>query len=345
MQPEREDLQYASLELDSQDLKEIIEVGTQITAQLDLENIIKNVVLSLVAKFQSSSVTFLLPQDLDEHRPLLFHYEGLKSRELDLEVPSILPIITFLERDEYNQITFSYFADNFPDPRVVHELASVNPDILVPLRTDKGVGGLILLPARPGGAPYTLLDVQYITQIVRFASIAIENANLYWQAATDRMTKLFSHTFFEKNLEEETLRARRYGTTFSLIMLDIDHFKKFNDTYGHLQGDRIIKEIARILRNSVRSIDFIARYGGEEFSVILPEVNSQGALVVAERIRQGIDKYPFPAEEGPLHVTISVGVAEFKPERMRGISDFIAEADKALYQSKELGRNRVTVQK
>jgi len=345
MPSEGEELQHLAMELGNQDLKEIIEVASQITAQLDIENIIKNVVLSVFAKFQTSTVTFLVPHDLDESRPVIYHYEGMKSRELELEIPTITAILNFLERDEYNQITFGYFSENFPDPQVVAQLATVQPDIIVPLRTDKGVNGLILLPAKAEGGAFTLLDVQYITQIVRFASIAIENASLYWQATTDRMTKLFSHHFFEKNLEEEILRARRYGASFSLLMFDIDHFKKFNDTYGHLQGDLIIKEIAHILRSSVRSIDFTARYGGEEFAVILPEVNVQGAAVVAERIRQSIDKHSFAGEKGPLHVSVSIGVAEFKVDRMRTASQFIAEADKALYQSKELGRNRVTVQK
>ena len=345
MPSEGEELQHLAMELGNQDLKEIIEVASQITAQLDIENIIKNVVLSVFAKFQTSTVTFLVPHDLDESRPVIYHYEGMKSRELELEIPTITAILSFLERDEYNQITFGYFSENFPDPQVVAQLATVQPDIIVPLRTDKGVNGLILLPAKAEGGAFTLLDVQYITQIVRFASIAIENASLYWQATTDRMTKLFSHHFFEKNLEEEILRARRYGASFSLLMFDIDHFKKFNDTYGHLQGDLIIKEIAHILRSSVRSIDFTARYGGEEFAVILPEVNVQGAAVVAERIRQSIDKHSFAGEKGPLHVSVSIGVAEFKVDRMRTASQFIAEADKALYQSKELGRNRVTVQK
>lgn len=345
MPSEGEELQHLAMELGNQDLKEIIEVASQITAQLDIENIIKNVVLSVFAKFQTSTVTFLVPHDLDESRPVIYHFQGMKRRELELEIPTITAILNFLERDEYNQITFGYFSENFPDPQVVAQLATVQPDIIVPLRTDKGVNGLILLPAKAEGGPFTLLDVQYITQIVRFASIAIENASLYWQATTDRMTKLFSHHFFEKNLEEEILRARRYGASFSLLMFDIDHFKKFNDTYGHLQGDLIIKEIAHILRSSVRSIDFTARYGGEEFAVILPEVNVQGAAVVAERIRQSIDKHSFAGEKGPLHVSVSIGVAEFKVDRMRTASQFIAVADKALYQSKELGRNRVTVQK
>lgn len=339
-----EQIQEIPLELENQDLKEIIEIASQITAQLDIENIIKNIVLSFIAKFQVSTITFLLPSELDENQVNIFHFQGLKRQDIQLNIPSIDSIIAFLEQDEYNQISYSYFKENYPDPLVTEEFQRVNPDIIIPLRTDKGVTGLILLPPRIEGNDYSLLDIQYITQIMRFASIALENANLYWQATTDRMTKLFSHHFFEKNLNDEITRAHRYGTTFSLIMLDIDHFKKFNDTYGHLQGDIIIKEIAKILRASVRSIDLSARYGGEEFAVILPEVDTEGAAVVAERVRKSIEMHPFPGEGNTLHVTVSIGVAEFNPERMRSSSQIVGDADKALYQSKEFGRNRVTVQ-
>jgi len=333
------------LELDNQDLKEIIEVASQINAQLEVENIIRNVVLSFYAKFKMGSVTFLLPNEMDEEQVTVYHYLGLKRAETGLKLPALNPLISFFEKDEYNQISFASFQEAYPNPGLSTELQSLAPDILIPLRTDKGVTGLVLLPRREDGQEYKLLDIQYITQIIRFAAIAIENANLYWQATTDRMTKLFSHHFFLKSLEDEISRARRYGTVFSLIMFDIDHFKRFNDTYGHLQGDIIIKEIARILRGSVRSIDLSARYGGEEFAVILPGVDGEGATVVAERIRERVEKQLFPGEEGPLRVTISIGVAEFIPKRMSSPSQIIAEADKALYHSKESGRNRVTVAK
>ncbi|MBN1837050.1 MAG: sensor domain-containing diguanylate cyclase [Spirochaetales bacterium] len=359
MPDESGELHEIPLELGDQDLKEIIEVASQITAQLDVENIIRNVVLSLVARFQSMSVTLVLPSELEEHLPVLYHFEGLKQVDRALELPSMTTILSFLERLEFSQMSFSFFAESFPDKAAVRSFRTLEPDIILPIRTDKGVGGLLLLPRKPGAPAsgsgrtggkdprpsYSLLDIQYITQIVRFASIAIENANLYWQATTDRMTKLFSHHFFQKNLEEEIARGHRYGGTFSLIMLDIDHFKKFNDTYGHLQGDVIIKEIAGIMRRSVRSIDLTARYGGEEFAVILPEVDIRGAAVVAERLRAAVEGFPFSGEDGPLHVSISVGVAQFKPGRIRSSSELIAEADRALYQSKEMGRNRVTLQR
>ncbi len=343
MSPETEELHQVPLELASQDLKEIIEIGTQITAQLEVENIIKNVVLSLVARFQSATVTALLPGDYEEEHAAVFHFAGTKRRDLKLDLPSIRPLLAFLAEEEYNQVSFSYLRENIPDGRIAEALEAIQPDILVPLRTDKGLTGLVLLPKKGGGQRYSLLDIQYITQIARFAAIAVENANLYWQATTDRMTNLFSHHYFKQNLDDEIARAHRYGTTFSLIMLDIDHFKKFNDTYGHLQGDVIIKEIADILRRSVRGIDFSARYGGEEFAVVLPEVDARGAQVVAERIRTTVERWPFTGEEQALHVTVSLGVSEFVPQRMHSPAQLIAEADRALYQSKELGRNRTTV--
>ncbi|HVP18145.1 MAG TPA: GGDEF domain-containing protein [Spirochaetia bacterium] len=341
-----DELHEVPLDRENQDLKEIIEIAFQITAQLDIENIIKNVVWSFISRFQMETVAILLPGEMEDSAPQVIFYRGVKREDLSLDLPSIQPILAFLDKDEYSQIAFSYFKENFPDRMVVERFAELCVDIIVPLRTDKGAMGIVLLPGKGGGGgAYGLSDLQYITRIVRFASIAIENASLFRQATTDRMTGLFSHHFFEKTLDEELERARRYKSTFSLLMFDIDHFKKFNDTYGHLQGDRIIRDIARQLTRSIRQVDFPARYGGEEFAVILPAVDVKGALVVAERLRRKIETFPFPSADGgqPLHVTISVGVTEFDPESAYAPSEIIREADRALYQSKEKGRNRVTV--
>jgi two-component system cell cycle response regulator len=337
-----DELQEVPLDRENQDLKEIIEIAFQITAQLEVENVIKNVAWSFVSKFQTESVTFVLPGDIDETAVQIISYRGIKREEAGFTLPSIMPVLAFLDKDEYSQIPFSYFRDNYPDRAVVVRMEALAVDVIVPLRTDKGAIGLLLLPRTGTGQPYAVQDMHYITRIVRFASIAIENASLFRQATSDRMTGLFSHHFFEKNLEEELERARRYKSTFSLVMFDID---QFNDTYGHLQGDRIIREIAKLLTKSIRQVDFPARYGGEEFAVILPAVDVKGALVVAERLRKRVDEYGFPSSDGKaaLHVTISVGVTEFNPESAYAPTEIIREADRALYQSKEHGRNRVTV--
>jgi diguanylate cyclase (GGDEF)-like protein len=333
------------LDRENQDLKEILEIAFQITAQLDVDNVIKNLVWSLVAKFQTGTVTIALPGEIDETTVQIFSYKGLKKEELGATLPSVQPLLAFLDKDEYSQIPFSYLCDNYPDKVMVDSLAALATDVVVPLRTDKGSIGILLLPPSGTGTPYGLQEIQYITRIVRFASIAIENASLFRQATTDRMTGLFSHHFFEKTLDEELERARRYKSTFSLVMFDIDHFKKFNDMYGHLQGDRIIREIAKLLCKSIRQVDFPARYGGEEFAVILPAVDIKGAIVVAERLRKKVESYAFPSANGgsSLHVTISLGVTEFDDESAYAPTEIIREADRALYRSKEHGRNKVTV--
>ena len=338
-----DELHDVPLDRENQDLKEILEVAFQITAQLEVENIVKNVAWSYASKFQCEAVTVVLPGEVDEDAVQVIPFKGLKREETSVAFPPIMPVLAFLEKDEFSQLAFPYFSDSYPDKQFVALLESLATDVIVPLRTDKGVVGFVLLTKSGGGVQYGLLEIEYITRIARFAAISIENASLFRQATTDRMTGLFSHHFFEKTLDEELERARRYKTTFSLIMFDIDNFKKFNDAYGHLQGDRIIREIAKLLTKSVRLVDFPARYGGEEFAVILPAVDIKGALVVAERLRRKVEQFPFPGESDPLHVTISVGVTEFDAEANYAPTEIIREADRALYQSKDKGRNRVTV--
>ena len=215
----------------------------------------------------------------------------------------------------------------------------------MPLRSDKGILGLFILGDKKNSIAYTSDELQSIYYIIRFASIAIENSNLYRRAIIDRMTKLYTHHQFQKKLEEEISRCQRYNNNFfSIIMLDIDDFKDFNDTFGHLQGDIIIKEIAAVVNSSIRNIDFPARYGGEEFAIILPQIHGAGAFAVAERLRKIVKRHDFPNKNTEtLHVTVSIGVAEFDITYVKHNSHIIDCADKALYNSKKNGKDRVTL--
>ncbi len=329
-------------ERENQDLKETLEIALQITAQLDLENIAKNAAWSFISKFNTETVTFLLPGDIDENATQVIHFRGTKREDPGVALPPLLPLLGFLEKEEYSQIQFSTFRDNFPDAGFVEILGRLCADVMVPLRTDKGVIGVLLLPRPPAGS-WGVQEIQYVTRIVRFAAIAMENSSLFRQATTDRMTGLYSHHFFEKALEEEMERARRYKSIFSLLIFDVDHFKIVNDTHGHLQGDRIIKGIAKILNQSIRQVDLPARYGGEEFAVILPGVDIAGARVVAERLRKKIGENRFPCGGYSLGITISIGAAEYMPEKDAASTDLVRAADRALYISKEGGRDRVSV--
>lgn len=154
------------------------------------------------------------------------------------------------------------------------------------------------------------------------------------EAVIDPLTKLYNRNFFDSYLAQEVEKAKRYQRELSLIMGDIDRFKQFNDTYGHLVGDRVLTAVSQILRMHCRQSDIAVRWGGEELAVLLPETGREGAETVAERIRQAVEENQFD----DIHrITISLGVAELKTDGR----DLLSRADDALYKAKEAGRNRV----
>lgn len=159
---------------------------------------------------------------------------------------------------------------------------------------------------------------------------------------TDGLTGLYNRLHWEKRMAAEFKRSQRYGSQLTLLMMDIDHFKQVNDRFGHLAGDEVIRAVSDVIRQNVRECDVAGRYGGEEFGIILTETQLEGALCVAERIRQSIQNTPVMLDGVSHSVSVSLGVALFH-EDMERHEDVIARADEALYESKQAGRNRVTV--
>lgn len=158
---------------------------------------------------------------------------------------------------------------------------------------------------------------------------------------TDHLTGLFNRRYMMEALNKEVHRSIRKGSTLSLIMLDIDHFKRVNDSFGHLQGDVVLQKVAQQLRNELRSYDYASRFGGEEFVAILPDSSLQEALFVADRIRLSVQDTKFNGMLDKISLTLSLGVACFSPEYAPTVDSFIKMADDALYRAKENGRNRV----
>ena len=174
---------------------------------------------------------------------------------------------------------------------------------------------------------------------------ALEHARTRRLASTDGLTGVYNHRTFQERLSQEIARAERYSRPLSVLMIDVDHFKVYNDTYGHPQGDIVLQDLARLLQEISRASDTVARYGGEEFAIILPETSSMGAQKIAQRLREQVERYPFPGREsmpgGAL--TISIGVAT---HASAGSKDALLQAaDTALYTAKREGRNRVCVAK
>jgi len=171
----------------------------------------------------------------------------------------------------------------------------------------------------------------------------IENAyheEIYRLTTIDGLTQVFNKRYFVETLEREIGRAQRYRRDLSLIMFDIDHFKQINDTYGHLAGDHILKQLAATIKTRIRREDILSRYGGEEFAIILPEIDRENALNFAEKIRALVQKATFKFEDTKIPVTISIGVANVTADTQE-VDAFIKGADANLYEAKNRGRNRV----
>lgn len=175
---------------------------------------------------------------------------------------------------------------------------------------------------------------------------ALEEANrkLAELSTTDQLTGLKNRRHLDALLRDECVRCHRHRHSLAVLLMDIDHFKRFNDSYGHQVGDECLREVGRVLQEVVRwPTDHIARYGGEEFCVVLPETDAEGAGMVAERVRQAVEKMPFEVNGVHVPVTVSVGVAAFVPQADDQVSLLLNQADAALYASKAAGRNCVTV--
>jgi diguanylate cyclase (GGDEF)-like protein len=185
-------------------------------------------------------------------------------------------------------------------------------------------------------------EVQPLESVADICAAAIQNANFFERmkqlAYVDGLTGIFNRRYFEMRIAEELERASRFVGRMSVIMVDIDHFKRLNDEFGHLLGDEVLRGVSNILKQQLRKVDMVCRYGGEEFAIVVPETTGANALVVAEKLRRQIETHPFPGVPRP--VTISCGVADY-PIQGTTRDELVAAADSALYQAKQAGRNRV----
>lgn len=222
--------------------------------------------------------------------------------------------------------------------------------VFLPLMVDERLIGLLLL-AKYTAAAYAQEDLRLLLIIASQAGLTIQNRRLYEQAyysaITDGLTGIYNQKYFREQLELQLENAKEYGFKISLILIDIDHFKKFNDTYGHLIGDKVLKEVSKVIQDCVNPDNLVARYGGEEFVVILPDTDTDAAVIIGEKIRSTIEKHVIKTSEYPsLKVTVSLGIATF-PDHIKNMRRMVVElidiADDSLYLAKNSGRNRVCV--
>ena len=304
-------------------------------------------IIELVAKPLGAEISSVHTWDDEEKRFKLVHQHGISPEN----------------EERFNRV-FEAYQETVVHKKKAEVVSRIDPSVvaLTPDEIKKmGLKALLVYPllksdrlmgiamfGRHGGA-FNPAHLKVVTDAVPFLLLLLENkifqdrifiyANF---ANLDGLTNLYSHRYFQESLTRELSRAQRFKYPISLLMIDIDHFKHYNDTYGHPQGDMVLREIAGIIKKNVRTYDLAARYGGEEIVVMLPYTTSQQAYPLAERLRRSVAEFPFVGLSRTEHVkvTISLGIASF-PANAKTKADLIEKADQALYLAKEEGRNRI----
>ncbi len=333
------------LERRVRELSLLIEVSRELSSSLEVTGVLSRITEMIGVTLGFNEFALLLYEEASREYVVTEAYgfaedsgvEGLRFRD-DEGVISIVH-----ERRDTVLIP-----DTRKEPKYLHYKGARKGEgslLVVPmLYRDRIVGALSFM--RPEIDAFQPSEVRLLEAVARQAALAISNARLYQRTVelslTDPLTGTYNRRHLESRLEMEVTRARRFEHPLSAIMVDVDHFKRYNDTHGHPMGDRVLQEVARILSGRLRKVDTLARYGGEEFTVLLPRIAKAQALEVAEKLRQAVAAHDFPGgAEQPLgRVTLSLGVASFPEDATEG-DELLERADAALYEAKARGRDRV----
>ena len=216
----------------------------------------------------------------------------------------------------------------------------------IPLKIEKEIVGVLNINDGEK-VSFNVSNLDFVLKLSEFISMTVSNAVLYERtkklSVTDGLTGISNRPNMEQVLRSEFERSMRYGAPLSVVLLDVDHFKGVNDTYGHQKGDEILVAFASLLKKFCRANDTAARYGGEEFLMILPQSNAQGAFKIAERVREEMMKLNFTGNESNFSVTTSGGVVELDRDFIKNTDQLVAMADQALYEAKNSGRNKTVI--
>ncbi len=329
------------------DLKQLLEISKCLNSTLDFNILIDSILYTCMGQMQVVKAAIFIKKALDQ--PFFSLHRDNKGFELDYSADYSIPEESGLVKyliGKADCVTMPELIEDIDNVSDIKVFTMLDPSLIIPLIFRDTLSGIIIIGERIDGRAFSDDEKAYLLSIANFASIAIRNAFLFEMTTTDMMTMLKIRHYFSQTLIKMLKETKeKDNNMLSLLMLDIDHFKNLNDSYGHTFGDKVLIGVAGIIRKNIRQFDIAARYGGEEFAVILPNTDIKTACGVGERIRSSIEqmKTIYPKGNIPVPVTISVGAAQFDPGTMNFAEDLVNEADKALYYSKETGRNRISV--
>ncbi len=320
----------------------LLKGATDIFNSTTVDDIMDATVLQISDQFLPAFIVFLWRPFQNKKEVVFKVYKNYKMIDLSsMHIDSLEPFEVFF-REYPKPINFDLLAFQMGDKRTTDSLEKIHPELVVPIFGHSSLYGLILVGPKILYNEYTHDELIYLGQLMGFVSQAIQNHLYYEHSVRDVKTGLFNHGFFMSRLNEELARTKRANVAASIIVVDVDKFKNFNDTYGHLAGDRVLEYIALAIKSNIRLEDIPSRFGGEEFTVLLPDTGREMAWTVAERLRIAIASMHVPWEVPLPQVTISLGIITFDDCTFLPAEEVIKRADQALYLSKERGRNRST---
>ncbi len=332
------------------DLQQMLEISKSFCSTIEFSPLIESILYVAMAQMRVTGAGLFISEEFgSEYFKLSENYSGIAiDPTIEYKIGIDSPFIEFLSSSS-SVFDLHELSEKFPESQEIKVIESLNPSLIVPLMLKNHLNGILVMGERIFvenlSADYTTYERNEIQTIASLASVAVHNASLIDQSTTDMMTKLRLKFYFYNILEDKLDSAFFQEQTLSVIMFDIDFFKKFNDTYGHACGDYVLKKVAEIISDSIREGDLASRYGGEEFTVLLCNAGKDEAMLVAERIRKRIEQTTVFYEGHNMQITISGGISVFNVETnpVRSAKILVDQADKALYVSKRTGRNRVTV--
>ncbi|MDR2178208.1 MAG: GGDEF domain-containing protein [Treponema sp.] len=324
------------------DYHELVTGGLDIINRTSLDAIMDAAVFRISSHFMPSFITFLWKPIQNRDEITIKSYRNYELTDLGIKLHSIAPFESFFERHPH-PVNFTLMTAELDDQDVLKTLEKLGPEIIIPIVGGFGLYGIILMGQKMAGNKFSNEEILFIEQLMAFVTQAIMNYLNYQHSLRDVKTGLYNHGFFIHRLGEEIARTRRGSFMSSVIVLDVDKFKNFNDAFGHVAGDKVLETLAITLKQTVRGEDIPSRFGGEEFTVLLPNTNVEDALAVSERLRNAVEEMKVPWEPSLPQVTISLGICGFDHREELIADNVIQRADAALYVSKQKGRNRSTV--
>ncbi|HKL85158.1 MAG TPA: diguanylate cyclase DgcA [Treponemataceae bacterium] len=334
----------ASYEKQIYDLKQLLEVSKSLNSVIDFSTLIEALLYICMGQMKTLGVAIFTKKNFDANCfQLNRNYCGFElNKNYDYSIPEEHPLIAMLNQQNAC-ITIQDVQNNIPLDLATEGLIELQPSLIVPLKAKNHINGLLVLGEQITAEEYSLYEKEHILNIASLAAIAISNAALIEMTTTDMMTHLKLKHYFYTILMEKLELSQSEKTPLSVLMLDIDFFKRFNDTYGHACGDVVLQMVASVIQQNTRNQDLAARYGGEEFVILLNDTSIKTAEKIAERIRNSIENLDILYEGQHMNLTISIGAAQFNASIDQTAKSLVDRADKALYNAKQTGRNKVSV--